>query len=78
MLSIIRKYHLPEEFPREVMHAAEQIPEDGGRDRRRRREDLRNDFIITIDPDDARDFDDAIRVEELAGRLAAGRAHRRC
>src|SRR5213075_2069611 len=30
------------------------------------REDLRNQFIVTIDPDDARDFDDAINVEKLA------------
>src|SRR5439155_16182363 len=29
------------------------------------REDLRGKFIITIDPDDARDFDDAIHVEKL-------------
>ncbi len=67
MLSIIRKYHLPEEFPRPVMQAAEQIPEQVDQVEAARREDLRNDFIITIDPDDARDFDDAIRVEELPG-----------
>ena len=29
------------------------------------REDRRNDFIVTIDPDDAKDFDDAIHVERL-------------
>jgi ribonuclease R len=67
MLSIIRKYHLPEEFPRPVMQAAEQIPEEVDEAESVRREDLRRDFILTIDPDDARDFDDAIRVEELAG-----------
>ena len=65
MLSIIRKYHLPEEFPRPVMQAAEQIPEQVEDAESLRREDLRRDFILTIDPDDARDFDDAIRVEEL-------------
>ena len=31
------------------------------------REDLRDQFIVTIDPDDARDFDDAIIVERTAG-----------
>ena len=31
------------------------------------REDLRDQFIVTIDPDDARDFDDAINVERLPG-----------
>jgi len=30
------------------------------------REDLRNEFVVTIDPDDARDFDDAIHVEKIA------------
>ena len=49
------------------MQAAEQIPEQVDQAEAARREDLRNDFIITIDPDDARDFDDAIRVEELPG-----------
>jgi ribonuclease R len=29
------------------------------------REDLRNQFIVTIDPDDARDFDDAINVDKI-------------
>ena len=67
MLSIIRKYHLPEEFPRNVMEAAKQIPEAVDPVEADRREDLRQDFILTIDPDDARDFDDAIRVEELPG-----------
>jgi ribonuclease R len=67
MLSIIRKYHLPEEFPKEVMRAAEQIPEEVDEATAVLREDLRKDFILTIDPDDARDFDDAIRVEELPG-----------
>jgi ribonuclease R len=64
MLSIIRKYHLPTEFPQAVLDEADAIPEvepqmvEG-------REDLRNDFIVTIDPDDARDFDDAINVAEM-------------
>ena len=31
------------------------------------REDLRDEFIVTIDPDDARDFDDAINVERIPG-----------
>src|SRR6202140_5960430 len=31
------------------------------------REDLREKFIVTIDPDDARDFDDAINVERIPG-----------
>lgn len=67
MLSIIRKYHLPTEFPREVLEEAERIPETVAEEMFAGREDLRGKFIVTIDPDDARDFDDAIDVERVAG-----------
>lgn len=73
MLSIIRKYHLPTEFSREVMRAAESIAEEVDPDEADRREDLRDQFILTIDPDDARDFDDAIHVEKLPGAHAGWR-----
>src|SRR5438034_822083 len=66
VLSIIRKYHLPTEFPSDVLEQAERIPESVDALKIVRREDLRNKFIVTIDPDDARDFDDAIHVEKLA------------
>ena len=67
MLSIIRKHHLLTEFPRDVLQEAEQIPETVDADKYGDREDLRAQFIVTIDPDDARDFDDAIHVEKLDG-----------
>ncbi len=67
MLSIIRKYHLPLEFPREVTDEAEEIPETVDASLAEGREDLRGQFIFTIDPDDARDFDDAVNVERLNG-----------
>lgn len=67
MLSIIRKYHLPTEFPREVTEEAERIPEVVSEHMFEGREDLREKFIVTIDPDDARDFDDAIDVERIPG-----------
>src|SRR5438034_9137258 len=66
VLSVIRKYHLPTEFPSEVLEQAERIPESVDAQQIARREDLRNKFIVSIDPDDARDFDDAIHVEKLA------------
>ena len=65
MLSIIRKYHLPTEFPRAVVDQAAAIPEKVEQRMIDGRKDLRDAFIITIDPDDARDFDDAIDVTEL-------------
>ena len=65
MLSIIRKYHLPTEFPRDALEQVSRIPENIDARQLVGREDLRNQFIVTIDPDDARDFDDAIDVEKL-------------
>ena len=64
MLSIIRKYHLPTEFPQACSMKRSAIPEKVEPRMIEGREDLRRDFIVTIDPDDARDFDDAINVEE--------------
>src|SRR6266581_3649868 len=67
MLSIIRKHHLQPEFPGDVLQEAERIPETVDGDEYGDREDLRAQFIVTIDPDDARDFDDAIHVVKLNG-----------
>jgi ribonuclease R len=63
MLSIIRKHNLPTEFPEAVEREAERIPEQVEPAEIARRIDLREGFVITIDPDDAKDFDDAIDVE---------------
>jgi ribonuclease R len=65
MLSIIRKYHLPAEFPKDVLDQAKRIFEQIDARQLEGREDLRKEFIVTIDPDDARDFDDAIHVEKI-------------
>ncbi len=63
MLSIIRKHNLPTEFPPAVLREAERIPETVDPQEIAVREDLRDQPIVTIDPDDAKDFDDAIQVE---------------
>jgi len=65
MLSIIRKYDLPTEFPKSVLDEANRIPQTVEQKLIQEREDLRDQFIVTIDPDDARDFDDAINVEKI-------------
>jgi len=72
MLSIIRKYHLPTEFPRDVLDQAKGIPETVDARQFEGREDLRGEFIVTIDPDDARDFDDAIHVEKTGSGWRLG------
>src|SRR6266487_4638206 len=64
-LSIIRRCGLPTEFPSEALKEADEIPEEIDAQQLKGREDLRDKFIVTIDPEDARDFDDAIHVEKL-------------
>jgi ribonuclease R len=65
MLSIIRKYDLPTAFPKSVIDESNRIPQSVEQKLIQGREDLRYKFIITIDPDDARDFDDAVDVEKI-------------
>ena len=72
MLSIIRKHNLPTEFPDAVGREAERIAEQIDPAEIARRIDLREGFVITIDPDDAKDFDDAIDVERTAGGWKLG------
>jgi ribonuclease R len=72
MLSIIRRNNLPTEFPAAVLEEAERVPETVDPRDADEREDLRNDLIITIDPDDARDFDDAINVQRVPGGWRLG------
>ncbi len=72
MLSIIRKYHLPTEFPKDVLDQAERISEAVDERQLEGRENLREEFIVTIDPDDARDFDDAIQVEKTTSGWRLG------
>jgi ribonuclease R len=72
MLSIIRRNNLPTEFPEAVLAEAGRIPETVDSRDAAGREDLRGQLIVTIDPDDARDFDDAIHVERLPGGWRLG------
>lgn len=60
--SIIRKFNLVKEFPREVENEAEKASIDVNLEER---VDLRDKTIFTIDPIDAKDFDDAVSVEIL-------------
>lgn len=60
--SIIRKFDLPTKFPEKVTAEAHAFPDTVPPSAARGREDCRDTLVITIDPDDARDFDDAIHV----------------
>jgi ribonuclease R len=65
MLSVVRKHGLPLEFPATVLREADRIPDTVTDAEIARREDLRAMPVITVDPDDAKDFDDAIHVERI-------------
>lgn len=66
ILAIILRLDLPLEFPDEVLRAAEQVEDSIGEAEIATREDWRNELVYTIDPIDARDFDDAICVRKQA------------
>src|SRR5262249_37726149 len=72
ILSIIKKYDLPTEFPDPVLEEAERIPTGLSAGALRNREDLRQVPVFTIDPEDARDFDDAIHVVRRKQRWEVG------
>jgi ribonuclease R len=65
ILSIVRKYQLPEAFPAEVLAEAERIPETVAEAEKAGRRDLRNLPMVTIDGEDAKDLDDAVTLEQL-------------
>lgn len=65
ILTIIKKYGLPEEFSEKVLNYAENIEEEIEAKEYARRKDLRNLRMVTIDGEDAKDLDDAVSIERL-------------
>jgi ribonuclease R len=61
-LSIIKAFGLPEEFPDAALAEARTAADHFQEDDLAGRTDFTNDLVITIDPADARDFDDAVSV----------------
>ena len=61
-LSIIRSFNLFEEFPADVEEEAKKVAIPISEDDQRNRKDFRDKLVITIDGDDAKDFDDAISL----------------
>ncbi|MGE3180949.1 MAG: ribonuclease R [Phycisphaerae bacterium] len=73
MLSVMRRYELPEAFPASVRTAARRVIKSFDPEDKTGRDDLTKMLTITIDPVDARDFDDAITLEKLDhGRMRLG------
>lgn len=67
MLSILRQYHLPLHFPKRVLQEANSFGHVVKPKELMGRMDCREHQVITIDPEDAKDFDDAICIERVAG-----------
>ena len=63
--SVAREYHLTTEFPPEVLLEANAVLSGIPQTEIDRRRDLRNLLCFTIDPEDAKDFDDAVSLEPL-------------
>ena len=67
MLSLIKEYDLPYDFPEDVLDEARKIPQKIDENDIKNRKDLRNSgfHIFTIDGEDAKDLDDAVYVKKL-------------
>ena len=63
MNSIMYEYNLPVDFPQEVINESELVPEVITEKEISNRRDMRDVATITIDPVDARDFDDALSIQ---------------
>ena len=65
MLSLVKEYGLPYDFPVEVVKEAKKIKQEIDENDIANRKDLRNQEIFTIDGEDAKDLDDAVNVQKL-------------
>ena len=65
VLAIAKRYDLPIIFPEEVLRESENIQSDPGIEILKNRRDIRDIITFTIDPVDAKDFDDAISISRV-------------
>lgn len=67
--AIVFEFDLPEGFPDEVLKEAANLPDGISPEEEERRHDFRGIPTFTIDPEDAKDFDDAISFRPLSNSL---------
>lgn len=72
ILSIVRAYGLPEEFPDSVMKQVAAVPDEISEKDMQGRLDLRSLQTVTIDGEDAKDLDDAITISKKDGVYTLG------
>ena len=64
IMSIVKGYDLPTEFPAKVLNQAERVAQDVSEADMAGRMDIRNWQMVTIDGEDAKDLDDAITISK--------------
>lgn len=69
MNTILAQYGLPYKYPKAVEEAADKITGEITEEDLKEREDFRDIFTCTIDPHDAKDFDDALSIRQLDNGL---------
>jgi ribonuclease R len=69
LLSVIHLFNLPLEFPKQVLQEAEKIQDEIPEADLKHRLDFRDEVCFTIDPEDAKDFDDAVSLKKIEGDL---------
>jgi len=69
MHSILAEFGLPYSFDKKVLEAAEKVPGEISAKEIKKRRDMRDKVTFTIDPDDAKDFDDALSFEKVEENL---------
>jgi ribonuclease R len=62
---VVRKFHIPHRFPDDVLREAEEVPVEVSPEEIAKRVDMRDHTIVTIDGETAKDFDDAVEVQQL-------------
>ena len=72
ILSIVKAYDIPTEFPEDVMEQIENIPDYVREEEKNGRKDIRNWQTVTIDGEDAKDLDDAITISKKNGVYTLG------
>lgn len=69
MHAILAEFGLPYVYPKSVEEAADKIPTEITKEDLEGREDFRDAVTFTIDPKDAKDFDDALSIREIKSGL---------
>ena len=72
ILSIVKGFDLPTEFPERVLNQAERVAKEVSEADRDGRKDLRELMTVTIDGEDAKDLDDAISLSYEDGKYYLG------